>query len=78
MGTITTRFSHGYRQGDRIAFPTDTNRMRRAVSEIVSDTVFYTVVYVRPSRGFAKYNRRHKVGAKDTATGRHTFTMPER
>ena len=63
MTQVTMRRSHGLIPGDRVKFHTDTNRMRRVVSglgRIESDTSFRTLLFIRPSRGFAKHVRSKK------------------
>ena len=52
--------SHGLKEGDHIQFHFDSARTRRRASKIVSEREFYVVTFVRPSRGFAKHNRRVK------------------
>jgi len=46
--------------GVKIKFYGDTNRVRRAITEIVSDTAINVSMHLRPSRGFAKHIRRDK------------------
>lgn len=63
MTQVTTKRSLGLRPGDRVRFHTDTNRMRRVVAgigKVESATSFRTLLFVRPSRGFAKHTRRLK------------------
>jgi hypothetical protein len=46
--------------GMKIRVGGDTNRKRTYIKKILSDSTFETVTYVRPSRGFARHNRRVK------------------
>jgi len=62
MSQITIR-GHGLLPGDRVRLSSDTNRVRRVVAgigETESLTSFRTLIYLRPSRGFAKHRRRVK------------------
>lgn len=63
MTQATTARNHGVIPGDRVKFSTDTNRMRRVVAGIgktESAMSFRTLLFVRPSRGFARHVRRKK------------------
>lgn len=60
--SMTTSFAHGLRPGDRIMMSCDTNRVRRRVVGVSSNTNFETAMYLRPSRGYAKHVRRMKRG----------------
>ncbi len=67
MSVVTSKNRHGLLPGDRIILSTDSNRMRRVIAGInktESDTVFRTLLYTRPSRGFAKHIRKMKQGAR--------------
>lgn len=46
--------------GMKIKVGGDTNRQRTYIKKITSASGFETVTYVRPSRGFARHNRRLK------------------
>lgn len=46
--------------GQRISYEHDTNRVRRRVVGSVSGTTFLIKAFIRPSRGFARHNRKLK------------------
>lgn len=46
--------------GMKIKVGGDTNRQRTYIKKVTSDGSFETVTYFRPSRGFARHNRRVK------------------
>jgi hypothetical protein len=63
MTQATTSGLHGMRPGDRVRLGSDSNRMRRVVAglgQVESSTSFRMLLFVRPSRGFAKHVRRQK------------------
>jgi len=51
---------HGLHVGDAVIFHFDSARTRRRVTMIPSVDEFKVATFVRPSRGFAKHNRRVK------------------
>lgn len=59
MHVITHR-NHAILPGDQIRISGDTNRMRRVVAGIESATTFRALLFVRPSKGWAKHIRRVK------------------
>ena len=69
MTQVTMRNPHALLPGDRVKLSTDTNRMRRVVAGIESTesaTTFRTLLFVRPSNGFARHVRRTKATARRT------------
>jgi hypothetical protein len=63
MTQVTTFRRHDMIPGDRIHISGDTNRMRRVVAGIgktESATTFRTLLFVRPSKGWARHVRRVK------------------
>lgn len=46
--------------GQRLSYAHDTNRVRRRVVGCVSGTTFLIKTFIRPSRGFARHNRKLK------------------
>jgi hypothetical protein len=63
MTQATFRYRHGLLPGDRVYLSGDSNRMRRVVAGIgktESETSFRMLLFVRPSRGFARHTRRVK------------------
>jgi hypothetical protein len=60
MDTVTTTVANWLRVGDRVNVIGDTNRMRRRVASLDSETQFTMSLYLRPSRGFRKHLRRRK------------------
>jgi hypothetical protein len=55
---IETVFPHGVSLGQRLFVDGDTNRVRRRVSCVESETRLIVVTHIRPSKGFARHLRR--------------------
>jgi hypothetical protein len=68
--SITSYRPHRLLPGDRIKIAGESNRVRRIVAGIgrpESATSFRTLVYLRPSRGYARYVRSQKASARRLA-----------
>lgn len=57
---VTASRRHYLKVGDRIRLPGDSNRIRRRVSAVTSETSLETTTYLRPSKGFRRHRRRAK------------------
>jgi hypothetical protein len=60
---IVTPFPHGLALGQRLVVGGDTNRVRRRVVSVDSETRLIVVTHHRPSKGFARHLRRMKADA---------------
>lgn len=60
--TIVLTFAnpHRARVGQAVILADQTNRCRTFVTKIVTDLSFEIKTFIRPSRGFARHNRRIK------------------
>lgn len=60
MSEIAIASTLGFRIGDKISYAGESHRFRRRVEQIPSSTMMAIKLYLRPSRGFARHQRRVK------------------